>query len=167
MPYPTYYALQPQASWPVAEELRAVAESLVSAVSREREGAGRKERLEVELAFIDKATHVVLLLVESDPTITPETIVKLAEEIGLMFGETPYDGSNPEPAWTWAGEALEAAGVGGAAEHDLFDADDAEQMVFVPQEAFESVLHEAEIRLRALLQQAKKTIERESLPLAA
>ncbi|MBR5950123.1 MAG: hypothetical protein IKZ87_01670 [Actinomycetaceae bacterium] len=164
MSYPTYYAMLPEADWPVSIELRGIAAKLVDAADREREceGEGRKARLEAELAFIEKATHVVLLQAASVST-EPETLVQLAEEIGTMLGEQAYDGTDPEPAWTWAGEALEMAGVGGAAERDQFDDDDAEQMVFVPQEAFDAVLHEVEGKLRDLLHRAKEIIEREPL----
>lgn len=166
MSYPTYYAMMPQPSWPASVSLRALAQNLCDAVAVEKSTGLRKARLVAELEFIRQAAHVVLLSLR-DPCVTPETIVELAEEIGTMLGEQAYDGSNPDVALTWASECLEMAGVGKETERQLFDDDDAEQMVFVPQEAFDSVLHEVEEQLRGMLREAKEIIEREPLPFVA
>lgn len=156
MTYSTYHGLMTQMDWPASKTLRSYAQWMLEARTH-------KEKLEAELRFINKAVEVVLLRVGHA---SPEAVVELAEEIGDMHGDAPYNGSDPAPAWTWAGEALETAGIGSVGERHLFDDEDAEGMVFVPSETFDSVTHEVEASLRRLLSRAKKIIDREPLAVA-
>lgn len=159
MSYPTYYRMMPQMDWLGSKSLRAAATYLMETIASE----GRKAQLEAELGFIQRATDLVML---QSVHALPQTIIELAEEVGDMFGDTPYDGSDPCPMRTWAGEALETAGVGSANDRAHFDAEDAAVMVFVPQETFDTVTHEVEAAMRALLRRSKE-VERDEMLAAA
>lgn len=140
--FETYYRLQPQTSWPMSDSLRVAARYM-------REAEGHKAKLEAELAFINKAVEVVMFQPRHT---TRESLRELFEDMGEIQGLPAYDGSDPVLAMAWIRDGLESAGVGDAGQKHLYDDPEvAAIMEFVPTDAFDAVLDEAEKLLRAML----------------
>lgn len=91
---------------------------------------------------------------------TPEMHFKMVREffaaLGEHLGEPAYDGSDPEVSYAWTARALSFAGVASETERAEYDEDEAAQMVFVPSEVFDTVLHETDAIMRAMAQDLAK-----------
>ena len=107
-----------------------------------------------EREFIDAAAAIILwpLRTITEMETREEHMDKVREffdEIGREIGDAPYDGSNPNAVYTWAGDALEYAGVVGESNQEEFEAD---EVAVIPQSVFDSVLHEVEAGMKLMAQ---------------
>ena len=110
-----------------------------------------------EREFIDASVDALVsqLRCIGDNT-TPEAhMQELREffaEIGGELGEAPYDGSDAGVAHAWTAEALEFAGVVSETDAGDFDGED---VVIVPSDTFDTVLHGVEDWLRRMAEDLK------------
>lgn len=86
-----------------------------------------------------------------------EMVLGFFEALGEHLGEPAYDGSDPEVSYAWTARALAFAGVASETERDEYDADD--QMVFIPSDTFDSVLHDVDAIMRTMAQDLAKKPE--------
>lgn len=85
------------------------------------------------------------------------------DALGEHLGEPAYDGTDPEVSYAWTAQALAHAGVANENEQGDYDEEAAEQMVFVPSDAFCSVLHDVDAIMRTMAQDLAKKQDKQKM----
>ena len=131
--------------------LREDARKLLTLIQSEARGSGRKERMSHEIKFISDGSGVVI---HKFACLRHKDMLGYADEVDDIHGVDLVKNFDPEIVRTIASEHLEAAGIGNIAEKHLFDEEDAEEMVFIPDETYDAILNEATAQFRSILMRA-------------